>query len=255
VIALALAGIACSNDAAPPPAALAFRPPKEDPETAAPPPPLPCPHPYLPLVEGARWEHSRRSGRSRTRVTTTIGRLEKSASAWRAPVEIESGDDILRGAAECTADGAFADLVALHAAAETGDLRVASDARSAGHEGPLVPHGAAFAPDAAWTLGLATLVSAGDSLTKRSTVRSEMRVRRVADERVETPAGAYDAAHLVAEATSTEEAVLMGRTVPPRTLAPWRVEVWLAEGVGLVRSSVVQGDERIEWLLTEVEIP
>ena len=223
--------------------------------TAASPPLLPCPHPYLPLAEGARWDHVVRAGRTKTRARTTIGRIEKTATSWRAPVEVRSGERVLRGTAECSTHGAFMDMGALHAVGGAEGLRVASDLRSAGHEGPLLAGADAFLPDTAWTVGLATLVSAGDSLTKRSTVRAELRFRRLADERVETPAGDFDAAHLVAESTGTEESVIMGRSVPARSLAPWRVELWLAPGVGEVKSAMTQGEDEIVWTLAEHEVP
>jgi hypothetical protein len=255
VIVLFLVWLACTSEPAAPPVAVVDRPPKEAPESAAPSAPLPCPSPWLPLVEGAHWDHTVRTGRTRTRVRTTIGRIQKTAARWRADVEVRGGARVLRGAAECTADGTFMDLAVLHAVGDARSPRAAADLRSAGHEGMLVPAGDGFAPDAAWTASLATLVSAGDSMLERATIRSELRLRRLADEHVETPAGSFEAAHVVAEAAGEEDAVLMGRSEPPRTLAPWRVEIWLARDVGEVRSLVEVGDARTEWTLDAWEIP
>ncbi len=251
-----LLALACSSESVPRAAVVDTAPKSnEAPATAAPPPALPCPSTWLPIVEGARWEHETGEGRRAKRVKTSIGRVEKTAQAWRAPVEIRVGSRTGTGTAECDAAGAFMDLFALHAVGDSAEAGTATDIRSGGRTGPLVPAGAAFAVDAMWDFELATLVAVGDSLMKRSTVRSTIRWKRLADEDVEYGDATLRAAHLHGEATSREESVIMGRTATPRDLAPWTIDLWLAEGVGEVRSVMMQAGTRQEWRLVEYEIP
>jgi hypothetical protein len=251
-----LLALSCSDPPAPGAAVVDTAPKEEEaPATAAPPPALPCPSPWLPMVEGASWEHEAGEGRRAKRVKTTVGRIDRTALAWRATVEVRTGNRTATGTAECDASGAWFDLFALHAIADTGDAAAAADIRSGGRTGPLIPAGAAFAVDATWEGEVATLVALGDSLMKRSTVRSTIRWKRLADEDVETADATLRAAHLHGEATSREESVIMGRTEAPRDLPAWTIDLWLAEGVGEVRSVVLQDGARREWRLVSHTIP
>ena len=194
-----------------------------------------CPSAWMPMLRGAEWTYRNTAGERVTLqvsgadsrngfVIATIDTLAPVAAGEKSE---GTGEPVLQTTFLCTADGL--DLP-FGEAVTAGRMRI----ETMKQEGTTLPTPAKLVPGATWTSSRTLRITAGDHIS-RSRIASTHTAGGM--EKVETPAGTFDAMRIDVELSVTSIVDSPRSTSVAGSLLPTKgsSHQWFAKGVGLVK--------------------
>lgn len=205
----------------------------------------PCPHPYFPLEDGLVLKY--RAGKQE--LLARFSEAVRADGTGQAKLSLKLGGNEKEGSAlaTCSKDGVTTDSggMAVVALQSTGlDVKIVES------EGMLLPPLDALRGGQSWvnrvSIELSPPTTVRMPLGMKPTIRTTFRAEAtwVADEKVTTPAGTFDAIKL-----RTRTTAVAGATGSERSMDSF---AWFAEGVGLVK---IQTGEHVDVELIELQRP
>jgi hypothetical protein len=184
-----------------------------------------CNHPYFPTRQGERYVYSR----SGALLTQVLAKVEGDSFTFDVTTKSPDGrSSTTQLIGECSAGGISLNVGTLQI--PTGD-----SIRTLNHSGADFGAAAQMKVGGSWSSDVTRLIVAR-SATVRTRTRTSTKV--VATERIDVPAGQYQALKIEAE-TEVTTAVMSASDptkTPPSGVRRSRTLFWLAKGVGIVKS-------------------
>lgn len=205
----------------------------------------PCPHPYFPLEDGVVLKY--RAGKQDVLARFSEAKAEGENAQAKLSVKLGNKDKEGTALATCSKEGVTTDSggMAVVALQSSGlDVKITESS------GMLLLAPEAIKSGKSWTnkvsIELSPPTTVKMPLGMKPTIRTTFLAEAtwVADEKVTTPAGTFDAIKLRNKTTA-----VAGATGSERTMDSF---VWFAEGVGLVK---IQTGDHVDIELVEIQRP